>query len=297
MLRNYSAFKKAMVKIITEKGSFDIQNGSFSPDDLFQLDLYCTKIIQIIVHSGNEVTIIPNINKETTYHFNSDSKVDIKIHKCAKIICSPEEWDYIIVGLGAAGSILARKLSDDLKTKVLVLEAGINHQADPAILDPDWIEHGNQLLYDPTCAVTYPIPINLNIPLSTALTYSEGRMWGGSSAHNFLIAVRGTPSIYNGRATVSGDSRWTHNNLLPYMKAIETYTPTGTSIDTSQRGTDGPISVTQSSQTPTANNANLLLQAYNTVIGSPFVDDYNLPTSVLAISSNQQFITPPFGGA
>lgn len=292
-----------MAKLLFKKTSSFLDIGTYCPDDLTDLGLQCKKINKIKLCPHINIVIIPNVCKDKEIEFDNDTshkkcvKVNITIRKHTKIIVSQTSavWDYIIVGLGSSGSILARKLTDDLKTRVLVLEAGINHQTDPVILDPNFIPIANTLEYDPTYAVTYPVLLEPNIPLSPAIPYSEGRLWGGSSAHNFLISVRGTPSIYDEWATISGNPVWSYNNMIPFMKALETYTPAETPIDTTQRGTNGPISITQSPQTPTPNNTIPLLQAYNTVTGTPFVDDYNVPTSTTGISSNQAFVTAPFG--
>lgn len=294
-----------MAKIVTTNNTVFLKPGTYCPNDLKKLELTCTTITKITLCPKNNIVIIPHIKKDKQYDLDNDYckkkkfKICIKLGHCPSIIIRPtsDVWDYIIVGLGSAGSILARKLTDDLKTRVLVLEAGINHQSDPIILDPNWIDNANKLIYDSTYSVTYPIEINPNIPLTPTITYSEGRLWGGSSAHNFLLAVRGTPAVYDEWAAISGNPMWSYNNMLPYMKAVETYTPTGTPIDTTQRGTNGPISVTQSAQAPTPNTSNPLLEAYNTVTHTPFVNDFNVATSTIGISSNQQFITPPFGGS
>ena len=70
---------------------------------------------------------------------------------------------------------------------------------------------------------------------------SVGRMFGGSSSHNFGLTVRGSPYFYNTEwEPVLGLS---YANLLPYMKMIERYT--GDSQNISVRGTNGKIEVSQ----------------------------------------------------
>jgi choline dehydrogenase len=203
-------------------------------------------------------------------------------------ICNTSDqlWDYIIIGAGAAGSILARKLTDDNITKVLVIEAGGNTQNDPIILNPNWLANGNTLLFSPKYATTYPIITGF----LSADTYSEGRGGGGSAAHNFLLGVRGTPRIYDAWATISGNPIWSYNNLLASMKALENYTPNGTPFDFAQRGLGGPISITQGQGV----TGNTYLQNFSTYSNTPFYYDYNdPPNGNCCISPVQQLVTPP----
>ena len=72
------------------------------------------------------------------------------------------QYDYIIVGNGTAGAVLARKLSDDHKTKVLVLEAGIDQDTDPEVLTasgPNLISDLNDLSYNPKYATMYGVTV------------------------------------------------------------------------------------------------------------------------------------------
>ena len=199
-----------------------------------------------------------------------------------------KRYDYIIVGGGAAGCIEARKLSDDFNVSVLLLEAGGNYVNDPVTLDPIWFTNAGLLLADPKFAITYPLfysPLTLRV-------YSEGHELGGGGAHNFLIAVRGTPSIYDGWATTTGNPIWSfYGNVLSLMKELETYTPDGTIANFAARGCCGPISVTQS---PALNPVlGDYLSSLSAVTLAPFVDDYNDPVSGdIGISAVQQFVTP-----
>jgi len=195
-----------------------------------------------------------------------------------------EEWDLIIVGAGAAGSILARRASD-AGLSVLVLEAGQFRYDDPVILTPNFFSVIDTLTTDPRYAETYPVVLS---ELSY-LTYSIGRVVGGGAAHNYLLSVRGTPSIYNLWALISGNPQWAYNNLLPYMKLVETYTPNGTPIDLAQRGVNGRISVTQS---PSVESDPFLqnIEAAGQVSYSDDYNDYTLGTTVAA--TTQSFVTP-----
>jgi choline dehydrogenase len=194
-----------------------------------------------------------------------------------------KKWDYIIVGLGAAGALLARYLSDDKITSVLVLEAGEDRRDDPKVTTAFWPPVINDLMYDPRYAVTYPTAISP----TTTIPYSEAEMVGGSTNHNHMIGVRPSPALLDEWATITGDASWSYNNMLPLMKALETYTPNGTIANPAQRGIHGPIKITQ--QPPIGSNT--FLTAFNTITGTPYVDDYNDSTAICT-GINQQLCTP-----
>lgn len=208
-------------------------------------------------------------------------------------------YDYIIVGNGTAGAVLARKLSDDKKAKILVLEAGANHSEDPNVLDASGVNLLSiltELTIDPKYAQTYGVAAVFPLQF---ITYSEGRGWGGSSAHNYLEAIRGSPWIYNGWATLSGSTQWSYNNLLPLMKAIETYTPDPGPPNTAQRGTSGPISITQTGTLADLEADTLAQDLAITGTNNGFIEDINDPTAVsttghtgLGFAPYQMFATP-----
>lgn len=202
-----------------------------------------------------------------------------------------KRYDYIIVGGGAAGCILARKLSDNFKSSVLVIEAGGDYVEDPITLDPNWLDNAGTLLADPRFSIVYPV---FNPPL-TLFSYSEGHELGGGAAHNFLLTVRGTPSIYDGWAATTGNANWSYNgNVLSLMKFLEKYTPDGTISNPAQRGFFGPISVTQNP--PIVTIPGDYFNSLSTVSATPFISDYNDPSlGDIGISAVQQFITAGVG--
>ncbi len=173
----------------------------------------------------------------------------------------------------------------------MLIEAGGNYVHDPIILDPNWLDNAGDLLVNAKFAVNYP----LFFPPLTTATYSDGRQLGGGAAHNFLLTVRGTPSIYDGWAATTGNPRWSYfGNVLNLMKALETYTPDGTIANPAERGFNGPISVTQNP--PLIPVPGDFLSALSAVTLTPFVADYNDPaTGDIGISAVQQFITPGVG--
>lgn len=126
------------------------------------------------------------------------------------------EFDYVIVGAGSAGCLLANRLSGDPKLRVLLLEAGGKDNY-------HWIHIPVGYLYcigNPRTDWLYttePEP-GLN---GRSLRYPRGRTLGGSSSINGMIYMRGQARDYDGWAAALGDDSWRWENVLPAFKAHE----------------------------------------------------------------------------
>ncbi|MGD8957613.1 MAG: GMC family oxidoreductase N-terminal domain-containing protein [Chromatiaceae bacterium] len=130
---------------------------------------------------------------------------------------SQRSYDYIIVGAGSAGCLLANRLSADPDTRVLLLEAGGRD-------DYFWIHIPVGYLYtidNPRtdwCYKTAPDP-GLN---GRGLHYARGRVLGGCSSINAMIYMRGQPRDYDEWASF-GNPGWDWQSVLPFFKASEHY--------------------------------------------------------------------------
>jgi choline dehydrogenase len=125
-------------------------------------------------------------------------------------------WDYIVVGAGTAGCLLANRLSADPNTRVLLLEAGGRD-------DYAWIHIPVGYLYcigNPRTDWLYQTEPDAGLN-GRVLRYPRGKVLGGSSSINGMIYMRGQSRDYDGWARQLGDDAWRWQACLPFFKQHE----------------------------------------------------------------------------
>jgi choline dehydrogenase len=127
-----------------------------------------------------------------------------------------DEYDYIVVGSGAAGSAVAARLSEEAGTSVLLLEAGPpdRHPLQLTPLAFLKVARGSRV------AVQYESEPEPHLD-GRRLAIPRGRTLGGSSSVNAMIAIRGNPRDYD-RWREQGLDGWSYAEVLPYFKRMET---------------------------------------------------------------------------
>lgn len=146
---------------------------------------------------------------------------------------TPERFDYIIIGGGSAGSVLAYRLTADPKIRVLLLEAG-GSERHPYIAAPGGFIRTIDNPQFNWCFHTEPQD-GVN---GRAILFPRGKVLGGSSAINGHLYVRGQPRDYDIWAQL-GNRGWSYDDVLPYFKRSESRL----GGDPGHRGTDGPLHV------------------------------------------------------
>ncbi|OQV02229.1 hypothetical protein CLAIMM_07463 [Cladophialophora immunda] len=183
-----------------------------------------------------------------------------------------DTFDYVVVGGGTAGAVVAARLSEDASVRVGVVEAGQNRLGDPLVETPGTLAF---LLRNPDYAwdfTTVPQKANNN----KAHHVTRGKVLGGSSAINFMAYCYPSARDFDELKKL-GISGWSWDEMAPYFHRVEHYDPPTTPepdfypIDAATHGQEGPIHTSSASTRNAAEDA--LLEALKETSGLPLVKE------------------------
>lgn len=195
-----------------------------------------------------------------------------------------ESYDYVIIGAGAAGCVLASKLSEDKNVSVLVLEAGGDNTK--------VLESKVPILFSKLFHTQHDwdyYTVEQPALASRKLYWPRGRILGGSTSLNAMMYHHCSKTDFDEWASTYGCQGWSHDDLAPYLRRMEKFTPkpTRAKVEPSRRGSDGQwqtgfswiSEIVDKGFIPACQDA-----------GIPPIEDINTPAGSLGITRFQTFI-------
>jgi choline dehydrogenase-like flavoprotein len=206
-------------------------------------------------------------------------------------IIGPISVDYIVVGAGTAGAVIAKQLSNDLNSSVIALHNGPNLDNNPLIRLSKYaaITVLMGLIGPPLYAISYTIAQPFADDQKLSWVYALPL--GGASSVNAGAWCRGTDQVYEQWEALAGPN-WSVQRILDTYIALENYH--GVTPNPAARGFNGPLPIRQEAH---PSQVSLVFsQAMMQATGLPNVVDYNDPDTPIGVSTRLQYTQSGVGG-